>query len=263
LFLSGGPGDASADLLDISEHLSKNYQCILFDQRGTGESHTNPLDSTTINLKVAISDIHLFLQRLKIKSISLLGHSWGTMLAISYAIKYPNSVTKLILIDPGPLKWAGFENMLNEIINAKASKADRELIKHAENSIAKHTASKELLEKYSLTFDKLLFYSAAQFYSIYTTMKKQNTIPAHSDKIEHLMEQDLTRINYNVRPEISKLKMPIFVLCGREDPVSVFPTFNIKELNRKAKIAWIEKSGHFSWLENPKSFYSHLNNFLK
>jgi len=34
-------------------------------------------------------------------------------------------------------------------------------------------------------------------------------------------------------------------------------------LNKKAKIFWIEKSGHFPWVEQPESFYSGLLDFLK
>jgi proline iminopeptidase len=86
LLLSGGPGISSDQLSDISERLSRNYQCILFDQRGTGKSHTSPMDSTTINLNQAMTDINSLLQRQNIKRVTIIGHSWGAVLAMSYAI---------------------------------------------------------------------------------------------------------------------------------------------------------------------------------
>jgi pimeloyl-ACP methyl ester carboxylesterase len=59
------------------------------------------------------------------------------------------------------------------------------------------------------------------------------------------------------------MQMPVLVICGREDPVGLFSTFAIKDLNKKAKIAWVEKSGHFPWVEQPETFYLELLNFLK
>lgn len=263
LFLSGGPGDASSDLIDISHHLDTRYECILFDQRGTGLSHTSPMDSTTINLYQAIADIHVLLQRLAIPRVILLGHSWGAMLATSYAIAYPHSVAKLVLVDPGPLKWEGFEQIIDDDINAKASKADRAVMQEARDSAAHHTASPALLQASLLTFDRLLFYDSRKFDSIYTALKAQHAIPAHNARIETLMEQDLTRIHYDATAGMATLEMPILVITGRQDPVSVFPTFAIKEANPRARIAWIERAGHFSWLENPKAFYSRLLRFLR
>src|SRR5512140_870479 len=77
LLLSGGPGIAAAQLSAVAQRLSTTYRCILFDQRGTGRSHTSPLDSTTINLDQAMQDITLLLQQLGISKVTILGHSWG------------------------------------------------------------------------------------------------------------------------------------------------------------------------------------------
>lgn len=262
LLLSGGPGDPSKELSDICKHLNKYYQCILFDQRGTGESHTSPMDSTTINLNQAMSDINTLLQTLGIKSITILGHSWGAMLATSYAIKYPGSVNKLILIGPGPLELSDY-NILEDNIFSRASKAEKIFMKQTEDSIYNQTTSKELLRKYYKLNARLLFFDVSKFDSVFEVRQKQKRLPKINDRMEGLMMQDLVRINYNLKPEIAKLEIPIFIICGRQDPVGLFQTFTIKELNKNAKIVWIDKCGHFPWIENPKPFYSQLLNCLK
>lgn len=83
LLLSGGPGNSADQLSVLSHNLSKTNQCILFEQRGTGRSHTHPMDSTTINLNQAIEDITVVLHHLGIRQVSILGHSWGAMLALN------------------------------------------------------------------------------------------------------------------------------------------------------------------------------------
>lgn len=263
LFLSGGPGDSHDDLSRISEHLSKNYRCILFDQRGTGKSHSSPMDSTTINLNQAIKDIDLLQQRLKIKRITILGHSWGAMLAISYAIKHPTSVAKLVLIGPGPLELSDYR-IVEDNLYARYSKAEQAFMNLAIDSVFNNTASKELQREFNKTYIRFLFYDAWLYDSLSEKIIHRISNPRfHNNKMQALMMQNLVRINYNVKPEIPKLGMPILVICGRQDPIGLFQAFTIKELNNKAKIAWINKCGHFPWIENPKPFYSQLLKFLK
>ena len=257
LLLSGGPGISSSQLSGLSEHLSKNYKCILFDQRGTGKSHTSPMDSSTINLNQAIKDIDLLLERQHIKKITIIGHSWGAMLAMSYAAKYPDHIAKLVLIGPGPLEWSGYE-LLQDNIMSRASKAEKILMNQIQDSMVNHTASRESLRTLNRTFFRLLFFDALKVDSLGPLVGAGS-----NNAMQQLMLQDLHRINYNLKPAISTMQMPVLVICGREDPVGLFSTFAIKDLNKKAKIAWVEKSGHFPWVEQPETFYLELLNFLK
>jgi proline-specific peptidase len=259
LLLSGGPGISSGQLSSLSERLSKNYKCILFDQRGTAKSHTNPMDSTTINLDQSMKDINLLLERLNFKKTTIIGHSWGAMLAISYAIKYPDHVARLVLIGPGPLELSDY-NILEDNLISRVNKEEKIFVKQADDSIANHTASKELLKAYrTISFRCFLFdpLTVDSLSEIITRNVSRN------DSMNKLMIRDLRRINYNVKPGIPKLNMPILTICGRQDPVGIFPTFTIEELNKKAKIVWIDKSGHFPWVERPDSFYPELLDFIK
>ncbi len=257
LLLSGGPGNSADQLSDIVKHLSPTYQCILFEQRGTGKSHTSPMDSTTINLDQAMQDISLLLGQLGVGKITLLGHSWGAMLAMSYAIKHPDAIAKLVLIGPGPLDASGF-SLVEDNVMSRASKPELLFMKEVEDSIAHQTVSKELLKAYSKTMFRFFFFDPLTVDSMWGIVKC--TV---NETTTELMQRDLVRTQYDLRVGISQLNVPILVVCGRQDPVGVFPTFEIKELNKQAKISWIEKSGHFPWAEKPESFYSEVFSFLK
>lgn len=95
LFLHGGPGGGTGSkqrrFFD-----PKYYRIILFDQRGCGQS--KPLgeikNNTTSHL---ISDIEAIRQHFNIDQWFLFGGSWGSSLALAYAIKYPDNVRGLIL----------------------------------------------------------------------------------------------------------------------------------------------------------------------
>ena len=95
LFLHGGPGSGcnpSQRRLFDPQH----YRIILFDQRGCGRSE--PLGSidhnTTSHL---IADIEKLRQQLDIEKWLVFGGSWGSTLALLYAVNHPQHVSGLIL----------------------------------------------------------------------------------------------------------------------------------------------------------------------
>jgi len=95
IVLHGGPGEgssaASRRFFD-PEH----YRIILLDQRGAGRSQ--PLGSIENNsLKHLVSDLEKLRKHLRISKWHLFGGSWGSTLALSYAIKYPNKCISMIL----------------------------------------------------------------------------------------------------------------------------------------------------------------------
>jgi proline iminopeptidase len=261
LLLSGGPGLSSKQLSTLRDSLSQNYKCILFDQRGTGQSHTSPLDSTTINLKQSVRDISSLLKKLKIDRVTIVGHSWGAMLAVNFAIAHPAQINKLVLIGSGPLAFSDFVIQQDNII-ARATRAEREYIERLQDSISRAESPSESAgyrRKFGKQFLRLISYDATRIDSIFEEVSKSKTNP----KMQFLMFQDLQKINYNVKSKIGLLNFPTLVICGRQDPVGLFPSIQLKELNNKFNLVWVEKSGHFPWLENHESFYQEVFKFLQ
>ena len=261
LLLSGGPGLSSKQLSSLRDSLSQKYKCILFDQRGTGQSHTSPLDSTTINLKQSVEDISSLLRKQKLDRVTIVGHSWGAMLAVNFAIAHPTQINKLVLIGSGPLAFSDF--VIQEAnIMARASMAEREYIQRLQDSMSQAKSPSESLayrKQFGKQFLRLISYDATRIDSIFEEVSKSRTNPA----MQFLMFQDLQKINYNVKNKIRSLNFPTLVICGRQDPIGLFPSIYLKELNNKFELVWIEKSGHFTWLENHESFFLAIFKFLK
>jgi proline iminopeptidase len=95
VFLHGGPGSGcnptQRRFFDPS-----HYYIVLIDQRGCGRS--KPLGNTSQNTTAdLIHDIDLIRRELNIKKWHVFGGSWGSTLALSYAIKFPEQIASLIL----------------------------------------------------------------------------------------------------------------------------------------------------------------------
>lgn len=94
LFLHGGPGGGSAPQHRGFFH--PDWHAVLFDQRGCGRS--TPIaeltDNTTWDL---VRDIERIREHLGINKWTVFGGSWGSTLALCYAITHPERVESLLL----------------------------------------------------------------------------------------------------------------------------------------------------------------------
>lgn len=95
VFLHGGPGGGCTE--DHRRFFDPStYHIILFDQRGCGRStpHAELRENTTWDL---VADIEKIREKLGINKWHVFGGSWGSTLALAYAVTYPNRVKALIL----------------------------------------------------------------------------------------------------------------------------------------------------------------------
>lgn len=99
--IHGGPGNDYKYLLDL-KGLSDEYFVVFYDQRGTGLSPRVPAEQHT--KENMIEDLYRIVKYYgKGKKVKIIGHSWGGMLATAYAGRYPDTIDKLVLSEPGPL----------------------------------------------------------------------------------------------------------------------------------------------------------------
>ena len=108
LVLHGGPGGAINPTMRRFFD-PKRWRVALFDQRGCGRSKPNASleDNTTWDL---IEDIEKLREQLGVDTWTVFGGSWGSTLALAYAITHPARVEALVLrgiflVTRRELKW--------------------------------------------------------------------------------------------------------------------------------------------------------------
>src|SRR3954468_9335664 len=109
LVLHGGPGAEHDYLLPQMLDLAPGRELVFYDQRGGGRS--KPDDRTPITWRTQVEDLALVARELSLDSgegLTIVGYSWGALLAILYAIeaaaeRVQPSVARLALIDPAPV----------------------------------------------------------------------------------------------------------------------------------------------------------------
>jgi proline iminopeptidase len=98
--LHGGPGLDHSYFKPWLSPLAETMQLIYVDHRGTGRSERVPLETCTIEQMA--DDLEELRKLLGIEKVSLLGNSFGGMWALVYATRYPESVSRLILVTTTP-----------------------------------------------------------------------------------------------------------------------------------------------------------------
>ncbi|AKV55769.1 hypothetical protein AB656_05850 [Bifidobacterium actinocoloniiforme DSM 22766] len=101
LYLHGGPGDACIPLTErYNTPLERYFRVINLDQRGCGLSYYPFRPGESITIESMVEDIHAFVALLARAypgaPITLLGHSWGSVLGLEFARRWPSLIRRFI-----------------------------------------------------------------------------------------------------------------------------------------------------------------------
>ena len=95
LLMIAGLASDSQSWQPIVEELSQHYHVVLLDNRGSGR--TKPLD-VEITIEAMADDVIALIKYLNLSSVDIVGHSMGGFIALDCSIRYPEYVSKLILV---------------------------------------------------------------------------------------------------------------------------------------------------------------------
>jgi proline iminopeptidase len=109
--IHGGPGVDLESIAGDFAPLAERHTVIFYDQRGTGRS-TLPSDTTRLTAAQQIDDLDAVRAHFRIARATLIAHSYGPLLAATYAIAHPDRVRRMVLMGPVPPRrgdfWARF-----------------------------------------------------------------------------------------------------------------------------------------------------------
>jgi proline-specific peptidase len=112
--LHGGPGLSCEYLAPLHALAGPDRTVLQFDQPGGGRS-TDPRDLTDATLDLLVGDLRDLLDDLGFGTVDMLGHSFGTMLTLQFALDHPERVRSIVLASGGasaPQVSGGFVSML-------------------------------------------------------------------------------------------------------------------------------------------------------
>ena len=255
LIINGGPGMNSDGFEGLAVKLSKNRQTIIYDQRGTGRSVLPKTDASTITMKLMIDDIECLRKHLHIDQWSVLGHSFGGMLASYYATQYPAHIKSMILSSSGGIDL-GLLSYVSESINAKLGKTALDSINYWVNKIsAGDTSHYARLQRGRLLAPAYL-YDQKYIPVIAERLTQGNT------NINNLVWQDLQKIHYDCAEKLKGFDQPVLIIQGKQDIMRPETAEKAHRVLKNSRIVYLDHCGHYGWLDNEEVYLREVNAFL-
>ncbi len=100
MVLHGGPGAHHDYLLPGFDDLATGRELIYYDQRGGGQSPVTR--ETPVGWREHVADLEELRKQWGLEQLTLVGYSWGGLLALLYSTELPERVSRLALVSPAP-----------------------------------------------------------------------------------------------------------------------------------------------------------------
>ena len=271
--LSGGPGEApDHPYRQIVDSLKSFYTCILIHQRGSGKSRDIPINQSTISIKNYTQDIELLRKQRSDKKITLLGMSWGGLLAMNYAALHPENVSNLILVCSAPPSYTVW-NVLYDNQFARRSKLELDSMDLLQNIFSAKTERElDSLKIVTPNCKEVLAYREfmalhvrAMYYDRSKISKKNFNDLFYSFNFQPIpiIDREVLETKWDITNELKKLKTRALIVYGRQDDQGESTFYMQKESLRFSETHVIEKCGHEILEEQPTEFFKILMDYVK
>lgn len=253
--LPGGPMQDS-DYLDDLGGLSARYQLVLLDPRGTGDSE-DPLDPDTYRCDHQVADVEALRAHLGLDTVTLLAHSAGTNLAVSYAAAHPDRVERLVLVCPSVYA-----------VGIGVGTDDRRAVVLTRAGEPWYEASADAFERLNSgegnegDMSALAPFGYARWDE--TSIAHQlSCLTGRNDEAAALFAADGAFDQAAIRTALGKLDAPVLLVGGELDvnsPAAVLPAY--AALFADATLVVQPGAAHHPWLDDPAAFAATVTAFL-
>ena len=216
---------------DVWPSFCQHFHTIRYDRRGYGRS------PETKKAYFEADDLAALLADLKIKHAALVGASHGGQVAMEFAMRYPQSVSELVVVAPGATGFQYSEYyLMRQFIDQQTKEPDK------------------LREQ--LVQDNFLLAPGDD-----AARKKLRAILTAAP--QDMTHNDMPLFEKPIFPYVSELRMPTLILIGSADisdnqAVTGALLVTISGSFRDV----IPDTGHLMYLEKPQEFFNEVNRFL-
>ena len=255
LLVHGGPGASHDYLLPQMLELSAEYRLVCYDQRGGGRSRHDD-DRAPIGWKDQVADLALVAAELRVDPLTIVGYSWGALLAMLHAIESANgsivSPARLALLDPAPVNRRYREAFEQEFARRQSSPEVAALRLDLAQSGLRESDPDAYRQR---TFEL----SVAGYFA--DPRRAHDLTPFRvTGRVQQSIWSSLG--DYDLLPALPALDMPVFLAHGRQDPI---PLASSEDAARALHVDCLvlEDCGHVPYVEQPAQLFPPLLAFLR
>ena len=247
--LHGGPGAHHDYLLPGFDALAQGRELIYYDQRGGGRSAVSR--ETPVGWREQVADLEELRRAWGLERLTLAGYSWGGLLALLYAVEFPDRVARLALVSPAPA-WREarleFERRFSERNLAPELQRQRQALRES-----------GLRERDPAGYSQRLFELSVAAY-FHDPARAHDLTPF---RVTGRTQQEVWSSlgDFDLRPALGRLSLPTLVMHGEDDPIPLETAKSISDL-LGAGFHPMPRCGHVPYIEAFDEFVRLLDSFL-
>ena len=255
VFLHGGPGQGSQTFARFAgPALEGELRMVYLDQRGSGRSE-RPWDDA-YSLELLVEDLEQLRQAWGVERLSLIGHSFGTILALEYAAAHPDHVERVVLAAAAPDLPAAMDLQCVRLERLEPAAYARAIAARSEGSRARcnpFVADRSFI-------DGAMFPDPATARVVDETDAEGGL--RNTGQIGRVLFGEGGLMDYRFE-RAAALNMPVLVVAGLSDFQTVIePQRELVARLPNARIVEQEGRGHFMFVEDPAGFAAEVARFL-
>lgn len=266
IVLHGGPDFDHSYFLPDLDRLKDTFRLIYYDQRGRGKSADN-VSPDDVTLVSDLSDIDRVRQHFQLNSVVLLGHSWGTVLALEYALRNPTRVSHLILMNPAPASTGDLAASRKIYLQKVGDEMERQraIIASAayqSGDPAAVAARYRIHFKPALARDEDYEKLMKTMLEAFKSQGSSGIVKARAVE-ERLMRDTWDIPGYDLNAKLHSLRIPTLIIAGDHDFFPDEVAGHIAQALPNARLVTMKDCGHFAFLECPDTVRNALLEFFK
>lgn len=268
ILLHGGPGFSEMRLMrHFNAPLEKSFTLVYWDQRGSGKSFDRKIPKSSMTVEQFISDldelVDLVRRRVRQNKVAIFGHSWGSVLGVLYAARFPEKVSVYVggaqIGDSPSAESVSYALALAEAARRNNRKAVRELSAIGPPPYDANGLWRE--RTWLQRFDGNLTLRALWYFGRIVLRGPESSIfdlPNLMRGFRFSLDAMWPEVStLNLIKLVPELRMPVFFFLGRRDqwvPSETSLAYFEALTAPSKKLVWFEESGHQLFADEPEKF---------
>jgi proline iminopeptidase len=256
ILLHGGPGFSSFYLRPL-EALGDDRPVVRYDQLGAGKSDTIT-DTTMFTIAHFVGELDSLRSHLGYEKVHLVGHSWGTILAVEYYRAHPGRVASLTLMSAA-LDLPAWQRNARRLVGTLSDSAQRAIrVREAEGNFQAPDYQAALGEFY----DRYVWRHPVQ-------ADLDSTIATVNEGIYNYMQGPSeftitgTLKAYDATPFLASIRVPTLYTVGEFDEADTTTVARFAKLTPGAELALLPGAAHLTTWDAPEENVRVVRAFLR
>jgi proline iminopeptidase len=257
IVVPGGPGLDHTYLFPEMRRLAKAHRVIFYDPRGTGRT-SGEVNDSTVSFDRLLADIDALADSLRLPAFTLLGHSWGGLVAMRYAARHPERLRALVLMntsEPG----RRYADESNRLLRARQTPEDSAQIATLVRSEAMRRGDASAVSAVLRLFFRASFADTARAKELVLALDQRTA--SNMSTIARLAMGPLGP-SFDLWHEAATIRTPTLIVQGTQDLMPLAMPEQLAKTISGTTLVEIDHAGHFPYIERPRETFAAIDRFL-